>query len=477
MSAPGPSRVVDPPRAGADCSLVEAQRGGPEPPARGQPRSVEAALRAEVIAAHRAWRATALLRLGAASSDQEVVFGRGPLPFIRDISRLRDSHVFAGLDHRVLLHNVSMPTALERGDGNWEEVVYGLGGPRLGASIDELAAAFDTHILPASARPRTREGHWRYWSVAVTWAIVRKATHLLVPMTRHTLKALTWDLVSFATSRSLISSVWAAIQARHRLFGLLPPLDRRGEFAMWERSISCIMGRPLSLKLPIHKSVVAKLLRWRPAAVADNRRRLMAALATLACLRVSELCRLQVCDIWFDWHVGWGVDGYEGTCAVHVTNRKNDAERKGHHPAVGRSRDPELDIVRQLRTWMRWMRLFVHPGCQKRHRPAARCPVCPPLFPTTLNGPGGVRRATTTPCSPQRASADIRRAVVSVGCCSERFSGISARKGGISTAIEAKVEEAILYLQSGHGPEKAARRYMHLRDPARLFETYEAFGL
>jgi hypothetical protein len=37
----------------------------------------------------------------------------------------------------------------------------------------------------------------------------------------------------------------------------------------------------------------------------------------------------------------------------------------------------------------------------------------------------------------------------------------------------------ILYLQSGHGPEKAARQYMHLRYQARLFdsETYEAFRL
>jgi hypothetical protein len=335
-----------------------------------------------------------------ASSDQVVTFGRGPLPFCKDISRLRDSHVFAGLDHRVLLHDVSIPTALEKGDENWEDVVYDLGGPSLDAYIDELAAAFDTHIMPASARPRTREGHWRYWSVAVTWAIVRKSTHQLGPMTRHTLEALTWDLVSFATSRSLIASVWSAIQARHKLFDIQPLLDRRGEFAAWERSISCILGRPLSLKLPIHKTVVARLLRWRPAGLADNRRRLMAALATLACLRVSELCRLQVCDIWFDWHVGWGVHGYEGTCAVHVANRKNDSERKGHHPAIGRSMDPELDIVRQLRTWMQWTCLSVHSDCPKRRRPAARCQLCPPLFLTTLNGPGGVRRVTDRPCCP-----------------------------------------------------------------------------
>ena len=477
MSAPGQSHAPALPREGE----ARAPPVGPGEDrgrrARGQPTNSVNALRQEVADAHRAWRITALLRLSVASSDRTVVFGRGPLPFIKDISRLRDSPVFQGLDHRALLHDVSMPTALERGDGNWEQVVYELGGPNLDATIDDLAAAFDRHIMPSSARPRTRDGHWRYWSVVVTWAIVRKSTHLLLPMTRNTLKALTWDLVSFATSRSLISTVWAAVQARHRLFGYNPPLDRRGEFAAWERSISCIMGRPLSLKLPIHKTVIAWLLRWRPPGVADNRRRLMAALATLACLRVSELCRLQVCDLWFDWHTGWGVPGYEGTCAVHVGVRKNDSERKGHHPALGRSVDPELDIVQQLKAWMRWMGLRVHRDCPKRRRPAARCPLCPPLFPNTINGPGGLRRATDQPCCPQRASSDIKKAVSAAGGCASRFSGISARKGGISTAIEAKVEEAILYLQSGHGQEKSARRYMHLRDPSRLFETFEAFGL
>ena len=477
MSAPGQGAAAVPPRAGDAQSRVQAHGGAPFPPPRGQPSAAAEQLRAQVVAAHHAWRATALLRLGVASSDRMVVFGRGPLPFIKNVSQLHDSHVFEGQNHRALLHDVSMPTALERADGNWERVISQLGGPSLSASVDELAAAFDTHIMPAVVRPRTREGHYRYWSVVVTWAIVRKSVHLLMPMTRHTLKAITWDLVSFATSRSLVSSVWSAIQARHKFFGFNPPLDRRGEFAAWEHSISCIMGRPLSLKLPIHKSVVTWLLRWRPDGVADNRRRLMATLATLACLRVSELCRLQVCDLWFDWHTGWGVPGYDGTCAVHIANRKNDSERKGHHPAIGRSTDPALDLVQQLRTWMRWMRLHVHPDCLKRRRPAARCDLCPPLFPTTLNGPGGVRRATDQPCCPQRASSDIRKAAVAAGGCAARFSGISARKGGISTAVEARVEEDILYLQSGHGPEKAARRYMHLRDPSRLFETYQAFGL
>ena len=54
---------------------------------------------------------------------------------------------------------------------------------------------------------------------------------------------------------------------------------------------------------------------------------------------------------------------------------------------------------------------------------------------------------------------------------------MSARKGCLSTAIEAGVEEIILYLQSGHGLPRSAKAYMHIRDPRRLLEVFEAFGL
>ncbi len=38
---------------------------------------------------------------------------------------------------------------------------------------------------------------------------------------------------------------------------------------------------------------------------------------------------------------------------MHIDRRKNDTVRKGHYPALGRSKDPALDIVAQLWTWQR----------------------------------------------------------------------------------------------------------------------------
>ena len=399
------------------------------------------------------------------------------MPTIANLPVLARSPLCVGIDPNALLKDISMPTALERGDGTWEDVVHALGGPRLNASVAELAAAFNEHVMPSGSGPGTRKNNWHYWSCVVTWAIVRKCLREILPMSHATLQALTWDLISFATSHSTIRSVWSAVQARHKLFGFLPPLHARNEFTAWSRAIGRVMGRPLSLKLPIHKSVVAWLLRWRPAGVADNLARLMTSLATLACLRVSELAQLQVCDLWFDFLTAWGIPGCEGTCAVHISKRKNDAERKGHHPVLGRSVDPQLDIVFQLQFWMRCMGLAVHPKCAKRRRPAARCPLCPPLFPTTRKGPGGSTILTDHACSPSRCSDIIRNAAKAAGCGPGRFSGVSARKGGLSTAIDAGVPEAILYLQSGHGQAKAATNYMHMHEPRRLLETFEAFGL
>ncbi len=146
-----------------------------------------------------------------------------------------------------------------------------------------------------------------------------------------------------------------------------------------------------------------------------------------------------------------------------IDRRKNDMVRKGHYPALGRSKDPALDIVAQLRTWLRVAGLAVHRACAKRTRPAARCEVCPPLFPLTRCAQGG----TTVVTDRQQASDWIR--------WSTRFSGISARKGGISAAIEARVRR-----RGDLVPAERPRSSLpcpHLTSLDRFLETFEAFGL
>ena len=70
-------------------------------------------------------------------------------------------------------------------------------------------------------------------------------------------------------------------------------------------------------------------------------------------------------------------------------------------------------------------------------------------------------------CSLQSISPDVMFAMTMMGANPDRFSGVSARNGGLSTAIEAGIHEAGLFLLTGDGQAKAARDYMHIWDTRR----------
>ena len=64
-----------------------------------------------------------------------------------------------------------------------------------------------------------------------------------------------------------------------------------------------------------------------------------------------------------------------------------------------------------------------------------------------------------------------------IGLDAKEFSGVCARRGGLSTAIAAGVPQHILWMQSGHAQDKAARRYVQLTNTNQLFDTFRAFDL
>ncbi len=68
-------------------------------------------------------------------------------------------------------------------------------------------------------------------------------------------------------------------------------------------------------------------------------------------------------------------------------------------------------------------------------------------------------------------------ALTSLGVDTVAFSGASRRMGGLTVAIEAGVPEHSLWMQSGHAQDRAARRYVRLTNPDRLYDTWRAFRL
>ena len=347
----------------------------------------------------------------------------------------------------------------------------GLGaGP--GGSVADMAAAFRTHVSPSAAATSTRAKDWAGWRAVLTWATARGALGKILPMQRPTLEALIWEMLACQCTTPIIKGVIDAIQARHRRFALPSPIVGPRAYSRLAQSLTRFQGTQSPYKSPITPALVRAILLATTSTPAEERNALAAGLATVNGLRPAEGADLQACDIRVNFDLRHGQQ-YAGSAATDVMKRKQDQDRKGHHPRTGRGSRPQTDIISRLLAFMARCGTSPRPGCTKAARPHARCPVCAPLFPIFL--PGGAPRAAAP--SPTAFSDMILKALKRAGADTRDFSGVCARRGCISAAIEAGVPEAILWLQSGHAQSNSARSYIKLTRPELLFATWAAFDL
>lgn len=291
-----------------------------------------------------------------------------------------------------------------------------------------------------------------------------------------TLESLLWDLISLDCSFPVIKGYLDCIQVRHRRFDLASPISKSLSYKRLSRGLQRFQGRQRRFLFPIHRSLIAAILRHPATSWAQLRNCLAAAVTTVCCLRPCEGAALQACDVFFDFDAASGLPGYIGTAAINVKSRKNDQIRRGHHPRIGHARSRFHDLVWQLQAYMEDAWLSPRSGCTKKSAPHARCPLCPPLFPHTMRTVNGLHFSRSHP-TPSTFSSWIVEALGYVGVDTSAFSGVCARRGGLSTAIEAGVPEVILWMQSGHAQSRAARQYVTLNSPALLYGTWESFCL
>jgi hypothetical protein len=144
----------------------------------------------------------------------------------------------------------------------------------------------------------------------------------------------------------------------------------------------------------------------------------------------------------------------------------------------GKSADPALDINHQLGLFMDLAGTRPSPACAGDRLRGKRCLVCAPLFPKLAKGPGSSWVLHTDPNpSPACVSAMVVSALRMIGVDTASFSSVCCRMGGLTVATEAGVPENILWMQSGHAQDRAARRYVRLTNPDRLYDTWRAFRL
>lgn len=412
------------------------------------------------------------------SSPGGIAWSKSVMPTLVKVDCLRELVVEAGADPGILLADFSAATSLEISDGNWQGVMKVIGGEGAG-SVAESAAAFRRHVAPSMEAVSTREKAWASWRTVLTWAAARSAMGELLPMPVEVFQAVTFDLLSVLASQDVVKGVWDAIAYQHRHHRKDSPIASAGGYGRLAKCIARFAGTQRPMKYPVHRDMVVAMLRSRPQTLVQLRDGLASVVATLTCLRPGEGAALQVCDAWFDYDARAGGAYCTGTAALNVLRRKNDQGRKGHHPRLGRAKDPALDVVHQLKAYLRAAGLVVSPRCGKKRAPQARCRHCPPLFPRAVRGAGGVWTLRGEAVTPAGFSEMIPRALERVGVSAEGFSGVCARRGGITTAIEAGVPEHVLWMQSGHAQDRAARQYVVLSasNPELLFQTFQAFGL
>jgi len=427
----------------------------------------------------RALRSEVLRRIGSEAA-RNVSWARSCMPTLVDVEPLRAAVTRAGADPAVLLADTSVQTAFEAAEGNWEDVANELAAHGA-TSVRESAAAFRLHVLPARLSMGTRGRHWAGWRTVLTWATAANQLGAILPMTLENFQALTYDMLCMLCPASTIRSVWDAVQGRHRHARVQSPMEAAGGYGCLQRCLNRFAGHQAAFKLPISKEWIHALLRSTVldrAKLVPLRNALATVVATIACLRPSEGAKLQVCDLWYDYDARAGLRYAKGTMALNIPKRKNDQERKGHAPRFGQATDPDLDVVHQLKTFLRVAGISVDPRCLKQQRPQARCKFCGPVFGKAKKA-GKVWQLTNEEMSAEGFSSMIPTALQTIGVSGAGFSGICARRGGITIAIEAGVPEVVLWMQSGHAQERSARRYIAVSRgrPEMLYKTFEAFGL
>jgi hypothetical protein len=226
----------------------------------------------------------------------------------------------------------------------------------------------------------------------------------------------------------------------------------------------------------VTRDMVVSLLRSNPPDLLAFRNKNATVTLTIGCMRPAEGAAALTCDLVYNSDYDAGLRQYLGCSTLHCLMRKQDQERKGHQMRFGVATDPQLDINYQLGLFMDIAGTRPRSNCNRRK--GKRCTVCPPLFPKLVKGPGGswVVPAQPTP-SAALVSTMVTSALKTIGVSSKAFTGASCRMGGLTVASEAGVPESVMWMQSGHAQSMAARGYVRLTNPDRLYDTWRAFRL
>lgn len=303
----------------------------------------------------------------------------------------------------------------------------------------------------------------------MTYAHLHDCLDQAVPASPTIVKGYLWFLLQSGYRPGTITLRLYSIIDRHARFNLPFPFHQR-EIKAWIKAFERVCGVPRRDKLAITSTHLKAVLSLPRNTLRSFRDVSIVALGTICALRVSEITELDVCDLLFDFE--------PGTLAVRIKKRKNDQKRAGLWPRIGHASNAKFDVILLLRSWLLRAGLQVEQGCEKPQHPRSACRVCGRLFSRLMsNGsaafPVGHRMHGITP---HTVSEALSNCLTLSGFPSSEFSGISMRRGGLTTALAGGVPSSLYELQSGHSSD-SWKHYVRPGQTDQLLRFYHAFQL
>jgi integrase len=367
------------------------------------------------------------------------------------------------------------PTSYERAVGRpWAPA----GVPERASVVERLANALRNEIMPAAQTAATRRSYDGPWGAFLIFALANRRESDLLPTAPDLLDAFVSYLTAADLAGSTIRRYLSALQDQHQRRGFALPWALE-QAAKVRRAIARHSSRARRQIAPVTPSHLRRLLALPEGTPSDLQDTLATVLCTVTGIRPSDLVNVDVCDLLLSF-----AGDPPGTAALRVWASKADIARKGHHPRIGRPRQPRNDLVRWLLYWCQTHHLLPSPRCSKGARPAAQCSACGTLFRTICQSCRPL--PTADPAHPWRPidfTRALRRAMERIGCNPAAFDGRSCGIGALSVGASNLIPGYLITLQTGHALPRdqelssSAQRYAVLQGPRALFALWDAFGL
>jgi integrase len=338
------------------------------------------------------------------------------------------------------------------------------------ANLTDDVAAFETLVQPSAQAHRTRTAYYTHWRSFVTYAMVHNKLDRTLPAEPGLLKGYLWSLLRCGFKPGSITLHLYAIIDRHARFRAPFPFTNK-DVKGWITAFERLCGAPKLDKLAITPTHIKGILAMPRPTLTNVRDALIVALGTVCAMRVSEILDLDVCDVLFNFDA-------PQVMAVRIKKRKNDHKRAGLWPRVGPARHPQFDIQALTREWLQRAALSIHPGCEKGQHPRSSCRACGRLFSRIRGSSGTAFRVGEAMhgMNKDTVSKAIHNSLLHVGFDPSCFSGISLRRGGLSTAVEGGVPSELYQLQSGHASD-SWKHYVRGGCIDQLLRFHGSFGL